>query len=137
MVRTRPCVTLGAMPQTFAFVFDPRYRPFLALAGITPARSHLTVDDNELRVRFGLFTLVTPRSNVASAQVTGPHKAIRAIGVRTSVTDRGLTFGSSIERTTCILFHEPIRISPVDIGHHPGLSVSVERPDDLAALLNS
>jgi hypothetical protein len=136
MVHPPSCVTLGVMSQTFSFAFDPRYRPFLALAGITPARSHLTVDDDELRVRFGLFSLVTPRSNVASAQVTGPHKAARAIGVRTSLTDRGLTFGSSTQRTTCILFHEPIRISPVDIGHHPGLSVSVDRCDDLATLLN-
>ena len=126
------------MPHTFAFDFDPHYRPLLGLwGGATPARSQLTVDDEELRVRFGVFTLVTPRSNVASAQVTGPHKPLRAIGIRTSLSDRGLTFGSNAQRMTCIQFHTPVRIRPLDIAGHPGLSVSVDRPDELAALLNS
>lgn len=124
------------MPETFSFAFDRRYQPLLAVAGITPARAELTVDDAELRVRFGLLTLTTPRSNIASAQVTGPHTPLRAIGVRMSLTDRGLTFGSSVRRTTCILFHEPVRTRPFDITDHPGLTVSVDRPDELAALLN-
>ncbi|MPZ73818.1 MAG: hypothetical protein GEU74_11405 [Nitriliruptorales bacterium] len=124
------------MPETFAFAFDRVYQPLLALAGIFPGRADVMVDDDELRVRFGMLTLTTPRSNIASAQVTGPHNPLKAIGVRTSFTDRGLTFGSSAGRTTCILFQQPVRTRPFDVARHPGLTVSVERPDDLAALLN-
>ena len=130
-------VRLGAMTETFAFAFDPRYAPLLALAGITPARSSVTVDDETFTATFGHFTLTTPRSNVASAQVTGPHAPLRAIGIRMSLTDRGLTFGSSTERTTCVQFHEPVRVRPFDVTGHPGVTLSVERPDELAALLNS
>ncbi|HVM21315.1 MAG TPA: hypothetical protein VM307_15255 [Egibacteraceae bacterium] len=124
------------MTETFAFRFDRRYAPLLRMFGATPQRCSLIIDDDRLAVRFGWFTLVTPRSNIASAEVTGPHQALKALGVRTSLSDRGLTFGSSADRTTCIRFHEPVRIRPVDVVAHPGLTVSVDRPDALATLLN-
>ncbi len=124
------------MPTTFAFRFDPRYAPLLRLGGITPSTASVTVDHDALTARFGIFKLTTPRANVRSAQVTGPHHPLRAIGIRTSLSDRGLTFGSSVDRTTCILFHQPVRVRPVDVMGHPGLTVSVDRPDELAALLD-
>ena len=125
------------MTHTFSFAFDRRYAPLLLLwGGVTPKRAQLTLDDQQLHVQFGMFSLTTPRSNIASAQVTGPHNPVKAIGVRLSLSDRGLTFGSSVERTTCIEFHEPVRIQPLDVTAHPGLTVSVDRPDELAALLN-
>lgn len=124
------------MTQTFGFRFDPRYSSLLALGGITPGRARLTVDDDEINVRFGAFTLTTPRSNVAEASITGPHQPLKAIGIRMSLSDRGLTFGTSVERTVCMQFVRPIRLRPFDIADHPGLTVSVERPDELTALLN-
>ncbi len=81
--------------------------------------------------------LTTPRSNIRGATVTGPHRPLKAIGIRTSLTDRGLTFGSAAARTTCIEFHEPVRAEPFDIVRHPGLTVSVDDSDGLAALLNA
>lgn len=125
------------MSSTYSFAFDPRYTVVMRGFGVTPSRASLTVDEQELRVRFGFLTLTTPRSNIASAVVTGPHQPVKAIGVRMSLTDRGLTFGSAAERTTCIQFHEPVRAKPFDIAGHPALTVSVEDPDGLAALLNA
>lgn len=125
------------MTHTFSFAFDPRYELVLRGFGVTPDRASLTVDDAELRVRFGRLTLTTPRANIRSAQVTGPHQPIKAIGVRMSLKDRGLTFGSSVGRTTCIEFVEKVRTEPFDIVSHPGLTVSVEDPEGLAELLNS
>lgn len=124
------------MTETFSFRFDDRYALLLLPFGATPARCSLTVDDTWLVARFGWFTLKTPRSNVAGAEVTGPHQPVKALGVRMSLSDRGLTFGSSAQRTTCIRFHEPVRVRPVDVAGHPGLTVSVDRPEQLAALLN-
>lgn len=124
------------MADTFEFVFDARYAPLLRLGGITPRSTSLVVDDDALRIRFGILRLVTPRSNIREASLTGPHQPIRAIGVRSSLTDHGLTFGTSVERTVCMLFDTPVRTRPVDVFAHPGLTVSVERPHDLVALLN-
>lgn len=122
--------------QTFGFAFDSRYRLLLRGLGVTPARATLTVDDSQLHVRFGHVTLTTPRSNIRDAEVTGPHSPLKAIGIRTSLRDRGLTFGSSAQRTTCIRFLEPVRAQPFDIASHPALTVSVEEPERLAALLS-
>lgn len=124
------------MTRTFRFRFDPRYAGALRLAGITPSRAWLRLDEEELVARFGIFTLSTPRSNLRAAHVTGPHRALRAIGIRMSLSDRGLTFGSAIDRTTCIEFHDPIRLRPIDIVAHPALTVSVDDPEGLAALVN-
>ena len=124
------------MSTTFRFRFDDRYAPLLRLGGITPDRALLTVDDEQLTARFGLLTLETPRANVTEASVTGPHQPLRAIGVRMSLSDKGLTFGSAVDRMVCMQFREPVRTRPLDITSHPALSVSVERPDELAALLN-
>ena len=127
---------MEGMTHTFNFTFDPRFAPLLRLGGITPDRSQLTVDDEMLRFRFGLLTLETPRSNVIEASVTGPHQPIKAIGVPMSLSDRGLTFGTSVERMVCMQFREPVRTRPFDLASHPGLSVSVERPQELVGLLN-
>ena len=125
------------MTSTFSFAFDPRYALVLRGFGVTPDRALLTVDDAALRVRFGLLTLTTPRANIREAVVTGPHNAVKAIGIRMSLRDRGLTFGSSTDRTTCISFVDRVRAEPFDIASHPALTVSVEDPDGLAELLNS
>ena len=124
------------MAHSFDFVFDSRYAPLLRLGGITPQRASLELDDTQLRIRFGLLRLTTPRSNIREASLSGPHQPLKAIGVRTSLTDRGLTFGTSVERTVCVQFHQPVRVHPFDIASHPGLTVSVERPHELVALLN-
>ena len=124
------------MSSTFRFRFDDRYAPLLRLGGITPDRAVLTVDDDRLTARFGLLTLDTPLANITEASVTGPHQPLRAIGVRMSLSDKGLTFGSAVDRMVCMKFREPVRTRPFDIAAHPGFSVSVERPDELAALLN-
>lgn len=124
------------MVHTFNFTFDPRFTPLLRIGGITPARSAVVIDDEMLRIRFGMLTLDTPRDNILEASVTGPHQPIKAIGVRMSFTDRGLTFGTSVERMVCMQFREPVRARPFDIASHPGLSLSVERPQELVGLLN-
>lgn len=125
------------MTKTFSFAFDPRYTLALRGFGVTRDRASLTVDGTELRVRFGMLTLTTPRANIRSAEVTGPHKPLKAIGVRMSLKDRGLTFGSAVGRTACISFVKPVRAEPFDIVSHPALTVSVDDPDGLAELLNS
>lgn len=120
----------------FEFRFDPRYRRILWCLGITPARSWVMIDRGWLEVRFGLWRLRTPLANVDCLEVSGPYLAHRAIGPHVSMVDRGLSFGSNIERGLCIRFHEPVPTrATLGFIRHPGLTVTVEDIDGLAAAI--
>ena len=122
---------------SFEFAFDERYRKALLALGMTPSNTWVRVDDEHFTAHCSVFTLRTPRTNIAGAQRTGPHRPIRALGIRTSLSDRGLTFGTNAERMVCIRFVEPVRTSPFDLVSHPGLSVSVADIDGLLTALRT
>lgn len=123
---------------SFAFRFDPRYVRMLALAGIRPERAGVDVGGGILDVRFGPWHCTTTLDNVAGVETTGPFKAIKAIGPRLSLADRGLTFGTNTQRAVCIRFRDPVPgIEPTGVLKHPGLTVTVDDVDGLAAALSS
>ncbi|MFG1948141.1 hypothetical protein [Nonomuraea sp. NPDC048826] len=114
------------MENRYDFAFDHRYARLLGLLGIRPDTSYVLVTDDALRVRFGRWEVATPLSNVTDVRVTGPYTAIKAIGVRMSLADRGLTFGSGTREGVCVRFREPVRGSdPLGLMRHPGLTVTV------------
>jgi hypothetical protein len=120
----------------FGFAFDPRFRVPLALAGVTPGHAHVTVTTTRLLARFGPWSVDTPLDNVAGVCVTGPYRWYRAIGPRGSFADRGATFGSTTEGGVCVRFHDPVPgLEPVGLVRHPGLTMTVDDPDAMAALL--
>jgi hypothetical protein len=120
--------------ERFGFDFEPAYRPFLAAFGITPARSWVELNDDELVVRFGSWGLRTPVPNLRDVCVTGPYLAVKAIGLRMSWADRGITFGTTRNRGACVLFREPVEGEGVYVKfHHPGATVTVRDPDAFAA----
>ncbi|MEW9551038.1 hypothetical protein [Nonomuraea sp. NPDC050783] len=124
--------------QRFGFAFEDRYRPLLGLLGIRPGTCELTVDDDLLRVRFGRWLVLSPRRNVAGAELSGPYSPLKGIGVRVSLADRGLTFGSDTRQGVCIRFHRPVSGGePLGVLRHPALTVTVEEPARLAGLLAS
>lgn len=113
----------------FAFVDDTRFRPLLVAFGVTRGRADVSVDDH-LRVRFGFFSFTTPVSNIAGVKTTGPYRWYRSVGIRMSLTDRGLTFGTTDAGGVCVLFHEPVRgIGPFRLVRHPGITLTVDDPD--------
>ncbi|MCS7475607.1 hypothetical protein ACFFQW_26980 [Umezawaea endophytica] len=118
----------------FEFAFDRNPEVGLRLAGITRRNSAVVVDEQWFTARFGPWTVRTPLTNVVSASVGGPYRWWTAVGVRMSVSDRGLTFGSSTRSGVCLTFREPVRgIDPWGLIRHPGLTVTVARPEDLVA----
>ncbi|MDA0632124.1 hypothetical protein OUY22_01750 [Nonomuraea sp. MCN248] len=121
------------MEQTrYDFAFDRRFGPWLGMLGVRPDNSHVLVTEEALRVRFGPWEVASPLSNVTDVSVTGPYSAIKAIGVRMSLADRGLTFGSDVREGVCVRFRQPVRGSePLGLVRHPGLTVTVA---DCAAL---
>jgi hypothetical protein len=114
------------MATHFDFRFDGRFQKLLSFIGASPQTSSVELtDDGYLDARFGKVQLRTQLDNISDAKLTGPYRWWRAIGVRTSLKDRGLTFGSALEGV-CISFKEPVTAKPA-FGRfrHPGLTVTV------------
>ena len=127
----------------FPFRFDWRYRLAGLPLGITPGRVLVTVDmrggSGVLYVRFGLWTLRTPLSNVVDTSVTGPFTLPKTIGPpHLSLSDRGLTFATCADVGLCISFAEPVAaIEPLGVLRHPALTVTVADVHGLAEMLNA
>ncbi len=123
--------------EQFEFAFDPRFRLPLAALGITPSTAHFTIGPDRLLACFGPWVVRTAPSNVRAVCITGPYRSYRAIGARLSMADRGLTFGSSVGPGVCMLFRDPVRgFDPLGLLRHPGLTVTVARPEALAAAVH-
>ena len=80
----------------------------------------------------------TPTTNLARFEVTGDYRWYRAIGVRSSLADHGLTFGSNADAGVCVCFHQPVpRTGPLLFAGHTALTVTVADVDGLADALRS
>lgn len=122
--------------QTFPFSFDPQWRPVLRLMGVRPGSAQVEVDADFFRLRFGPWSLRTPLVNVAEVRITGHYHPLRAIGVRVSLADRGLTLGTSSRRGACVRFRVPVDVlTPMDLLRHPAVTVTVADPEGLAEAL--
>jgi hypothetical protein len=122
----------------FPFRFESKYRPLLRGFGVTPKTARITVENGELSVRFGPWRLRTPLSNIKSIERSGPYKAYRAIGVRGSLADSGVTFATTTERGLCVLFKERVSgLLPFGLRKHEGMTVTPEDIDGLEQALTS
>ena len=123
--------------ESFDFAFTPAYaragRPF----GITPASTGVEVGPQWLHVRYGPWRLVTPRANIASAQVTGGFSFAKTAGPpHLSFSDRGVSFTTNGDRALCLSFHDPVpAIDPTGLITHPGATIAVAEPEQLAEAL--
>jgi hypothetical protein len=124
--------------DTFLFRFDGVFRPLLRVLGVHPGNSSVTLtDDDHLVARFGRWVVDTPLTNVDCAKATGPYHWYKAIGLRGSWVDQGITFGTTTAGGTCVTFVEPIhRLVPM-MKDHPGLTVTVTDPDALVAAIEA
>lgn len=114
--------TLG--DEEFEFDFDPKYRGFLRLMGVKPSNSLVTLtSDGQLRVKFGRWRINTPISNVTGTEITEDYFFAKAIGIRGSFVDRGITFGTNTRRGACLKFHEPIAV--LGVRAHPGATLTL------------
>ena len=123
--------------EQFAFAFDPRFRPILALIGVRPATARVTLTPERLVARFGPWTCETPIDNVRAVCRTGPYRWFKAIGPRGSFVDRGLTFGTTPKQGVCVLLHEPVPgLAPISSFRHPGLTLTLAEPDRFVTSLH-
>jgi hypothetical protein len=111
--------------QFFPYRFDARFAPMWLPFGAWPGRDGVTLSDDRFRATFGFLRLETPLDNVAGGHVTVGYRWHTAIGVRLSLVDDGLTFGTNRDRGVCVHFRERV---PRVIGFRPhsALTVTVE-----------
>lgn len=123
--------------STFAFRFDPLYRVLAAPFGISPRTSGLQLDDGTMTVRFGPWLVETSLDNIAGCQRSGGFALPKTAGpAHLSMADRGLTFATNPDDALCIRFTEPVAgFDPWGVIRSPGLTVTVDRPDELAEAL--
>ena len=120
------------IPQKFPIRIGPRSRLFLrAFFGVREDNAYVTLD-GDLDARFGWYRLRTPMSNIVSWRIEGPWLWITAIGMRTSIRHRDVTFGGNQTGGVRIDFKEPVRFL---FYHVPALYVTVADLDGLAAAL--
>jgi len=130
--------SLPARHHRFAFT---RELP-LALAslpfGVTGERAFVEVDDENLQIRFGPWTLSTPMTNVEHAERTGPYRWWKVGGpARLSLRDSGVTFATAMNNGVCITFREPVPAAlPNSRVRHRAATVTVDDPDDLVRFIN-
>ncbi len=123
--------------QTFDFAFAPSYRLAGLPFGILPATARVQIVGEELRVRYGLWSMRTPVDNVVSVQLTGGFGFLKTAGPpHLSFSDKGVSFTTNGERALCLSFREPVpAIDPTGRIKHPGATLSVADPEGLAAAL--
>jgi len=124
--------------ERFEFAFAPAYRRAGALFGVRPGNSWVEVDDTELRARYGPWRLATPLSNIKHVEVTGPYLFVKTAGpARLGITDIGLSFTPNGARGVLVQFKEKVQgTGPFRLLKHPEVTLGVEKPETLAALLD-
>ena len=123
--------------RRFPIRIGRRSRPLLRLFGVRDGNAYVDLEDDllgDLDARFGFYRVSTPVTNLASWRIEGPWLWITAIGVRTSIRYRDVTFGGSHHGGVRVDFKERV---PFGFLRIPALYVTVEDLEGLAAALSA
>jgi hypothetical protein len=119
------------MAEFFPYAVDKRLAAFWLPFGLRPSKDGITItDDGTFRATFGFMKLETPLSNIDEAHVTRNYRWWTAAGVRGSMVDDGLTFGTNRNAGVCVHFRELVP-SPLRRKGHSALTVTVADLDGL------
>jgi hypothetical protein len=130
--------TLPPRHRRFAFRQDMPVAAGSRLFGVTPDRAYVEVDDDNFKIRFGPWSLVTPMDNIVDAERTGPYRWWKVAGPpHLSFKDRGITFATTAAEGVCVRFRNPVpAVLPWSFLRHPGATVTVEDANDLVRFVN-
>lgn len=115
----------------FPYRLDKRWRALFFALGVDEKDGVSVTDKGMLVATYGRYRVRTALANVDHCLVTGPHRWYTAVGLRLSLADDGLTFGTNHHKGLSIAFAKRI---PKVIGFrdHSTLWVSVADPEGLA-----
>ena len=118
----------------FPYRLDKRWNALFFALSVDDKDGVTITGKGELIATFGRFKVKTTINNIDHTLVTGPHRWYTAVGLRLSLADDGLTFGTNHRKGLSIAFVEKI---PKVIGFrkHSTLWVSVADPEGLAAAI--
>ena len=121
--------------KRFPYRLDKRWAPLFFVLGVD-GEDGVEVSDDALVATYGRFRVETPLDNIDRTVVTGPHRWYTAVGLRLSLTDDGLTFGTNHISGLSISFVDKI---PRVVGwkDHSMLWVSVSDPAGLSAAIGT
>ena len=124
------------MSEVFRYAVDKRFFPLLLTFGLRPSKDGVTLtDDGRFVATYGFFRIETSLSNIDDAHVTSGYRWWTAVGVRGSLVDDGLTFGTNRDRGVCVHFHDKVR-SVMRRSGHSALTVTVAEGDRLIEALD-
>lgn len=121
----------------YDFRFAPAYRVPALLVGATPRSAYVEVVDGRLQVRYSLWRLDTPVSNVVSTERTGGFRFLKNAGPpHLSLADKGVSFATNGDQGLCVRFGEPVKVlDPTGRLLHPAATLTVADVDALATAL--
>ena len=118
----------------FPYAYDDRFKLFLVAVRPRRDRDGVTVDDERFVATFGRYRLETHRHNVLGGHVTRDYRWWTAIGLRLSLADDGLTFGTNARAGVCVHFAEPVH-HVMGRKDHSALTVTVADPEGLVRVI--
>ena len=115
----------------FPYRLDKRWSALFLALGVKDADGVTITAKGELKATYGPFKVTTRLANIDHTQVTGPHRWYAAVGLRLSLADDGITFGTNHRKGLSIAFVDKIpRV--IGLRMHSTLWVSVADPEGLA-----
>ena len=125
------------MSERFGYAIDKRYLPLLLPFGLRGSKDGVTLtDEGSLLATFGFIKIKTPLANVTEAHITRNYRWWTAFGVRASMADDGLSFGTNHSAGVCIHFAEKVP-SPLRRSGHSALTVTVADLEGLTSALGA
>ena len=122
------------MTQHFGYAVSRGYLPVLLLFGFRRDRDGVTLTGDALEATLGFFRVITATENITGAHITRDYRWWTAFGVRGSMADDGLSFGTNHEAGVCIHFAEKVP-SRLSRRGHSALTVTVEDLEGLTRAL--
>ena len=118
----------------FPYDFEPRYRWLWRFSGARPDVDGVTVEDDQFVATYGKKRVETPLANITGAHITRDYSWVKAIGIRGSLADDGLTFATCTRGGVCVHFGERV---PRVVGPraHSAITVTVADLEGLVASL--
>jgi hypothetical protein len=125
-----------SMTRQFRYAIDNWYLPLILPFGLRPKRDGVTLDDDDgsFVATFGFVSVTTTLGNITGAHITRDYRWWTAFGVRASMADDGLSFGTNRRAGVCIHFDEKVP-SRLKKSGHSALTVTVEDLEGLTTAL--